>query len=126
LQEYQIYNPPNVNQLIMVSFTIMARFNIDYRRISVQDFDWLTQQESCVLQLWAECMKAEGYGQHFAEIKVNLSERPFRRAKAALEEQGLFEFEPIFELSQAGRAMVVGWQVRNLHGTKNTEYWKAK
>jgi hypothetical protein len=109
----------------MVIFTIMAKnkkYVKPHRTNSLEDMEWLMTQEVCVRELWWNCAMAEGFGDRFVEFKTHLSERPFARAKKALEGR-LFEFQAICELSPAGRAMVVGWKVRNLHGTRNRKYW---
>ncbi len=72
-----------------------------------------------------DCVMAEGFGDRFVEIETTLSEKPFARAKRALDGK-LFEFQAVCELSPAGRAMVTGWKVRNLHGTRNREYWSEQ
>jgi hypothetical protein len=97
-----------------------------YVKNSQEDLDWVAEQEPCVQQLWLDCVRVEKYGEHFNVVKSKLSRNSFTKAKNILEEQGLFEFEPIQKQSQAGRWQVLGWKVRNLHGSKNENYWKPQ
>ncbi len=69
-----------------------------------------------------DCVMAEGFGDRLVEVETNLSDKSFRKAKKVLEGH-LFEFQAIFELSAAGRGVIIGWKVRNLHGTRNRDYW---
>ena len=101
------------------------RYVKPHRTTSLEDYRWLKQQEPCVKELWMDCVMAEGFGDRFVEVETDLSEKSFRKAKKVLEGR-CFEFQAILELSNAGRGVITGWKVRNLHGTRNREYWSAE
>lgn len=112
----------------MVICTIMTenkKYNKIHRTVSLEDLSWLKQQEPCIKELWLDCVMAEGFGDRFVAIETNLSDKSFRKAKKALEGR-CFEFEAMLELSAAGRGVITGWKVRNLHGTRNREYWSRE
>lgn len=82
-----------------------------------EDWDWIADQDPCVQQLWIECWRVEKFGNGFKTLETELSDRSFRKAKKVLEGV-LFEFEPIIKVGDSGRAGIVGWKVRNLHGSR--------
>ena len=96
-----------------------------HRTISLEDLRWLKTQEPCVKELWIDCVIAEGFGDRFVDVETDLSEKSFRKAKKALESR-FFEFQANLELSAAGRGVITGWKVRNVHGTRNRKYWSEE
>jgi hypothetical protein len=66
----------------------------------------------------------EQFGLQVRQIETNLSKNPFRFARIALQEQGLFRFEPITQLTKSGRSRITSWKVENLHGYYFKEYWE--
>ena len=57
-------------------------------------------------------------------METSLSDKSFRVAKSAIEQQGLFKFKPVCELTKSGRSTIVGWEVENLHGFYIKSYWE--
>ena len=93
-------------------------------KVSLEDINWVRSQPPCVQQLWLDCAAAEQFGSQQRALKTSLSKNAFFKAKSALEARGLFEFERIYSLSKAGRGIVVGWKVENLHGYYRKNYWE--
>ncbi len=93
-------------------------------KMSLEDINWIRAQPPCVQQLWLDCVAVEQFGGQQRILESSLCDRFFRRAKTALEERKLFRFEPITQLSPAGRLKITGWKVENLHGYYNKQYWE--
>lgn len=91
----------------------------------LEDINWIRSQLPCVKELWLDCVAVEQFGRQTRRLETKLSRKSFQRAKAVLEEQGLFRFEPMFELSPSGRSKVTGWKVENLHGYYVKSYWEV-
>lgn len=85
-------------------------------KISIEDLNWARSQKSCVQQLWLDCCAVEQFGNQQRELQTHLSDKSFRSAKSALEQKGLFKFEPICKVTQSGRSAIISWKVENLHG----------
>ena len=93
-------------------------------KVSLEDINWVKSQPPCVQQLWLDCVAVEQFGRQVRQIETNLSKNPFRFARIALQEQGLFRFEPITQLTKSGRSRITSWKVENLHGYYFKEYWE--
>lgn len=93
-------------------------------RISIEDLNWLVEQEPCVKHLYLECAKSEQFGDHPRELSSTLSINSFKKAAKALQGKGLFEFEPIAGKLPSGKTGVIGYRVKNLHGSSNHSYWR--
>jgi len=93
-------------------------------KVSLEDINWVRSQPPCVQQLWLDCVAVEQFGLQVRQIETNLSKNPFRFARIALQEQGLFRFEPITQLTKSGRSRITSWKVENLHGYYFKEYWE--
>jgi len=95
-------------------------------KISLEDINWIREQEPCVRQLWLDCIAAEQFGgsAHTLKTSLDIKGKSFRKAKSLLEQQGLFKFEPIHELKPNGQSIVAGWKVINLHGYYKKSYWE--
>lgn len=93
-------------------------------RVSVEDLEWLIDQEPCVKHLYLECAKAEQFGDHQRELTTTLSVNSFKKAAKTLQSKGLFEFEPIAGKLPSGKTGVIGYRVKNLHGSTNYKYWR--
>ncbi len=94
-------------------------------KISIEDVDWVLEQDPCVWQLYLECIRAEQYGGAAHELKTNLTYKSFQKASAILSAQGLFQFEELFGRLPSGRPGLIGYRVRNLHGYYNRFYWES-
>jgi hypothetical protein len=95
-------------------------------KTSLEDLDWVRSQLPCVQQLWLDCLAVEQFGYQQRELKTCLSKNPFHKAKILLEEQGLFRFYAVTELTCSGRTKIIGWKVENLHGYYNKKYWEVE
>lgn len=98
---------------------------LPHGKMSLEDINWLRSQPESVKQLYLDCLAVEQFGKQLRKLETNLSKRFFRSAKAVIEKQGLFHFEPITELSPAGRLRITGWKVENLHGYYYKSYWEV-
>lgn len=93
-------------------------------KASLDDINWVRSQSPCVQQLWLDCVAVEQFGGQERELKTSLSRNAFSKAKRALQDKGLFDFEEIYERANSGRACLVGWKVENLHGYYKKKYWE--
>jgi hypothetical protein len=91
--------------------------------MSEDDGEWLLTQNECVIKLWIEASLADPFGESFKPLTTHLKETSFKRARLALEAEGLFEFEPKYE--GRDRRKIKHWMVKNLHGSE-TDHWKAQ
>lgn len=94
-------------------------------KVSIEDINWVRKQPPCVQQLWLDCIAAEQFGGAPHDLETEVCYNSLQRAKTALAERGLFEFEPKFQKPVGGRSRVVGFRVKNLHGYYNKHYWES-
>ena len=94
-------------------------------KISIEDINWIRQQSPCVQQLWLDSVAAEQFGGAAHKLDTNLTYKSFQKAGAALNAQGLFQFEEVFGRLPSGRPGLIGYRVRNLHGYYNRFYWES-
>jgi hypothetical protein len=92
-----------------------------FGKVSEADASWLSEQHDCVKTLWFDAVIADPFGDTFKPLRTKLKEKSFLRARKALTNKGLFEFEPKY--SGRDHRVVECWMVRNLHGTCNSDYW---
>ncbi len=92
---------------------------------SIEDINWVRVQDSCVQQLWLDCVAAEQFGgsAHKLDTSLDIKGKSFKKAKQLIAERGLFTFIPIQELMPSGQSKVVGWKIINCHGYYNKAYW---
>ncbi|AUB37466.1 Methyl-accepting chemotaxis protein [Nostoc flagelliforme CCNUN1] len=97
-----------------------------YRRlhviIPIEDMLWASKQKSSVTQLWQECWTADPYGSRWMPLSTNLGYSTFIQAKKVLAQSGLFIFKP--DKSTTDGRETVGWVVRNVHGSRQKEFWE--
>lgn len=94
-------------------------------KVSIEDINWVRQQPPSVQQLWLDSVAAEQFGGSAHKLDTNLTYKSFQKAGAALTAQGLFQFEELFGRLPSGRAGLIGYRVRNLHGYYNRFYWES-
>jgi hypothetical protein len=97
-----------------------------YRRLHVivpiEDMLWASSQKSSVTQLWQECWTSDPYGSRWMPLSTNLGYSTFIQAKKVLSQSGLFIFKP--DKSTSDGRETVGWVVRNVHGSRQKEFWE--
>ncbi|MBW4457693.1 MAG: hypothetical protein KME55_36465 [Nostoc indistinguendum CM1-VF10] len=94
-------------------------------KVSIEDINWVRQQPPSVQQLWLDSVAAEQFGGSAHKLDTNLTYKSFQKAGAALTAQGLFQFEEVFGRLPSGRAGLISYRVRNLHGYYNRFYWES-
>ncbi|MFN6540689.1 MAG: hypothetical protein RM021_030715 [Nostoc sp. EkiNYC01] len=95
-------------------------------KISIEDAEWISQQLASVKHLWIDCIKSEQFGgsAHLLKTNLDIKSKAFRQAKTAIEEQGLFTFERVYQATSSGQGKVIGWKIANCHGYYNRQYWE--
>ena len=89
--------------------------------ISEEDFKWLKGKNNQVKELFIDCWLSDPYGSRWMPLNHSLKTTSFRIARKALSEAGLFLFRRVSSIRDSRE--IVCWEVLNLHGSRQKEYW---
>ena len=92
-----------------------------FMMISEEDFKWLKGKNNQVKELFLDCWLSDPYGSRWMPLNHSLKTTSFRIARKALSEAGLFLFRRVSSIRDSRE--IVCWEVLNLHGSRQKEYW---
>lgn len=94
---------------------------LPHAKIPHADIDWALQQSPTVLRLFIESWRCDSFGTstlrghaQWHNLETKFQGDNFRKARKAIEKQGLFQYRKVQEVINGQRITV--WQCINLHG----------